>query len=298
MPGFEATNLIHPKPAHDIFQRLPLVVCVVLLVFLAARASATPLFIMPLGDSITWGYPFNSFGGYRTKLWLDFGGDNTKQRYLGSLQEGPTNLGDKHHEGHSGFTIAAAPVGFGNITDHIATYLAPTVNPDIILLMLGTNDINDNYQVDGAPARLDHLISLISDRATGLKPNAELIVSSIMPIDDAHNQYRSSPTDFSANDRVNAFNAALPAIIAAHRAAGEHVYFTDINRLFTFADIYDGLHPTRAAYDKLGDAWYQAIQSVPEPSTFLSALIAAAICLTLRTKRTTRRGERASERGL
>jgi len=86
---------------------------------------------------------------------------------------------------------------------------------------------------------------------------------------------------------VNTFNAALPAIIAAHRAGGEHVYFTDINRLFTFADIHDGLHPTRAGYDKLGDAWYQAIQSVPEPSTILSSNDAAT-CLTLHFHRSAR----------
>ena len=277
--------MILPAINHDRIRRLPLAACAVLLVILAVPASATPLFIMPLGDSITWGYPFNSFGGYRTKLWLDFGGDNTKQRYLGSMQEGPANLGDKHHEGHSGFTIAAAPVGFGNITDHVATYLGPTVNPDIILLMLGTNDMNLNYQVAGAPARLDHLISLISDPATGLKPSAKLIVSSILPIDDAHNQYRSSPTDFSANDRVMAFNAALPAIIAAHRTNGEHVFFTDINHLFTFADMYDGLHPTRAGYDKLGDAWYQAIQSIPEPTTASLSTLAIAMLASVAIRR-------------
>ena len=43
------------------------------------------------------------------------------------------------------------------------------------------------------------------------------------------------------------------------------------------ADIYDGLHPTRAGYDKLGDAWYQAIQSVPEPTT--ASLFTLAIAM-------------------
>ena len=253
----------------------------VALLITASPSRAAPLKVMPLGDSNTQGIaPGN--GAYRTKLWQDFGSDPNRLVFYGSQENGPPQLGNKHHEGHSGYTIARSPVGFGNLTDNIAGYLNPRLQPDVILLMIGTNDINLNFEVDQAPARLDHLISLISDRSTGLRPNAKLIVSNILPIDDAHNQFRSSGSDFSANERVTAFNATIPGIVAAHWAHGERVFFNDINSSFTFADIADGLHPTLAGFDKLGDLWYRSIGSVlPEPdalSLLGSAVIMWALC--------------------
>ena len=244
----------------------------------SAHSVAAPLKIMPLGDSITYGTS-NATGSYRTKLWQDFGSDPNNLTFLGSLEAGPPQLGNKHTEGHSGFTIAVEPgSGYGNITDSIAGYLNPRLSPDIILLMIGTNDINRDYQVDQAPAKLDHLISLISDLSTGLKPNAKLIVSSIVPIDDAHNQFKWPGTDSNRNAAVDVFNATIPGIVAAHQARGEHVYFTDIHGLFTFADIEDGLHPTPAGFNKMGDAWYAAINSiVPEPSSFFLLIGGTAV---------------------
>ena len=42
-----------------------------------------------------------------------------------------------------------------------------------------------------------------------------------------------------------------------------------MNHMLNVSDIADGLHPTLAGYNKMGDAWFSAIQAiVPEPSTF------------------------------
>ena len=189
---------------------------------------------------------------------------------MASLEAGPLELGNKHTEGHPGFTIANEPgSGYGNLTDSISGYLNPRLFPDIILLMIGTNDINRQFEVDQAPAKLDHLISLISDRSTGLRPNAKLIVSNILPIDDIHNQFAWPGADSNRNRDVDIFNATIPGIVAAHRGRGENVGFTDIHSLFTFADIADGLHPTPAGFDKLGDAWSSAILAIPEPTSCL-----------------------------
>lgn len=240
---------------------------------------AVALKIMPLGDSNTSG-TYYARGAYRLQLWKDFGSDINQIEFVGSTGYPlPAELGSKWHEGHSGYTIAAATVGAGNITDNIARWLGPTMNPDIILMMIGTNDINYQFRVTEAPARLDHLISLISDLNTGLKPNAYLVVASLPPINDAINNFRSTPTDYSANDRVNAFNATLPSIIAQHQALGERVYFADVNSALTTADIFDGLHPTATGYDKIGDAFYRAILTlpIPEPCSWLLMLGAALI---------------------
>ena len=245
---------------------------------------AAPLVVMPLGDSITEGDNFfgDALGGYRTELWRDFGSSSSRLVFVGSQQSGPFMLGNQHHEGHSGYTIADAPiVGRLGLTEHLdgskyaypaGNWLGPTVNPDIILLMIGTNDINLNYSVAQAPARLAALISRIAT----LKPAANLIVASIPPIDDANNFFA---TDRNANAGAIAYNAAIPGVVATQRALGEQVFLYDMNHMLNISDIADGLHPTLAGYNKMGDAWFSAIQAiVPEPSTFLSWLSAASAC--------------------
>lgn len=259
------------------YWRVALCAQVALAFLLSSDLSAAPLKIMPLGDSNTSG-TYYARGSYRLKLWQDFGSDIARLEFVGSTGYPlPAELGSKFHEGHSGYTIAASPIGAGNITDNIGFYLNSTRNPDIILMMIGTNDINYNYLVDEAPARLAHLISLISDLSTGLKPAAKLIVGNLPPIDDSHNNFRSSPTDYSANARVMAFNSAIPGLVAQHRARGEQVYFADINSALTVADIFDGLHLTVQGYDKLGDAWYAAIMALPEPDGLPQMLVVVTV---------------------
>src|SRR5256884_9843505 len=59
--------------------------------------------VMPLGDSITDGLTVP--GGYRIGLWQRFGTGGYTVDFVGSLSNGPANLGDHDHEGHSGWRI-------------------------------------------------------------------------------------------------------------------------------------------------------------------------------------------------
>jgi len=92
---------------------------------------------------------------------------------VGSLSNGPNSLGDKDHEGHSGWRI-----------DEIASSINGWLNaqqPDIIILMIGTNDMIVNFDVGNAPA------AQLIDQITNLLPNANLLAS-IPPI----REYRPS----------------------------------------------------------------------------------------------------------
>lgn len=247
----------------------------------ATAADSAPLVVMPVGDSNTVGTA-NSPGAYRTRLWQNFGSDPTRISFTGTQESGPFELGNKFHEGHSGFTIATAPVGFGGITENIAGYFGSRRNPDLVLLMIGTNDINLNFEVEQAPARLDHLIGRILE----LRPKVKVLVASVPPINDARNQFRTG-NDFMANSRVQAFNAAIPALVAARQANGQNVQFVDVYKTLTIADIEDGLHPTRAGFDKIGDAFYRAIVGVPEPGAALLVLMAGCCMLAFARVRVT-----------
>ena len=58
---------------------------------------------MPLGDSITHGS--NVPGGYRIDLEDDLLAAGASFDFVGSLTNGPAQLADREHEGHSGWRI-------------------------------------------------------------------------------------------------------------------------------------------------------------------------------------------------
>jgi hypothetical protein len=120
--------------------------------------------IMPLGDSITDG--FNVAGGYRIELWNKLVADNHRVDFVGSMVNGPATLGDRDHEGHSGWTIAQIDA---QITGWLQTH-----QPRTILLHIGTNDM---YNASQAPAQLGALL----DRITGLAPDTEVFVATLVP---------------------------------------------------------------------------------------------------------------------
>ncbi|GAB3957310.1 hypothetical protein GCM10027614_72430 [Micromonospora vulcania] len=118
-------------------------------------------------------------------------------------------------------------------------------NPRTVLLHIGTNDVNQNYDLANAPARLSALIDKI--RATG--PEVELFVATITP-----------ETDATREARVQAYNATIPGIVAQK---GSRVHLVDMHAALTTADLADGVHPNAAGYDKMAARWYAALTSVP-----------------------------------
>jgi lysophospholipase L1-like esterase len=191
--------------------------------------------VMPLGDSITDG--FNVPGGYRINLWQRMAAGGYTVDLVGSGFNGPASLGDHDHEGHSGWRI-------DQLDANIVNWLG-TSAPHTILLHIGTNDINQNYDVAGAPARLSALIDKIRANA----PGSELFVAEITP--------ESDPT---LESRVQTYNATIPGIVAQK---GSMTHLVDMHSAITTADLADGTHPTAGGYDKMGARWFSALQAVP-----------------------------------
>lgn len=195
--------------------------------------------VMPLGDSITDG--FNLPGGYRTSLWQRLAGAGYTIDFVGSRFNGPPELGDHNHEGHSGWRI-------DEIDANIVTWLRAST-PHVVLLHIGTNDLDQNYHISEAPARLSTLVDHILANA----PGVELFVAQIIP-----------EADPALAARVKAYNAALPAVL---QGKGPHVHLVDMHGALTTADLADGVHPTAAGYAKMAAVWYSALQSVPAALT-------------------------------
>ena len=193
--------------------------------------------VMPLGDSITDGY--NVPGGYRIKLWNDVISAGLHLDYVGSQSN--SSLPDPDHEGHPGWIIS-------QIDANINTWM-DTYRPDIVLLHIGTNDINLNVDVPNAPYRLSGLVDKILAK---LPENGKVFVAKIVPT-----TYGTPSND----PKIVEYNNAIADLMLQKQLQGKPVYVVDMYSALTYADLADGIHPTQTGYDKMGDVWFNAICS-------------------------------------
>lgn len=210
--------------------------------------------VLPLGDSITDGFPFE-MGGYRVELFNQTVAASKHLTFVGSLSNGPPNTPafPPRHEGHSGFTIINEPTfNRMGISPNITDTAISTYHPNIILLMIGTNDVDVSIDLANAPGRLATLVDEIIKDA----PNSLLVVAQLTP----------TQTD-AENTRFQAYNATIPGIVQQRAAAGKHVMLVDMYSVFTANPNYktallnDNLHPNPTGYALMGDTWYKAISS-------------------------------------
>ena len=198
-------------------------------------AAPTSLRLMPLGDSITWGYASPSGNGYRGYLWDRLRSDGHALDFVGSGRNG--TMADPDNEGHSGWRI-------DQITG-IADSVLGRYRPNVVTLEIGTNDLNGNYQIPTAPDRLRTLI----DRITRAVPQATVLVGTVI--------ISTSPGEESHRP---AFNAQIPGIVRAQQAAGKRVALVDMGAL-NARDLADALHPNDNGYRKMADAFRAAVRT-------------------------------------
>jgi fibronectin type 3 domain-containing protein/lysophospholipase L1-like esterase len=205
-------------------------------------ASAdVPTRIMPLGASYTHGW--NVPGGYRIELERLLRGGRHIFNFAGAMRNGPDSLESKQHQGHPGYRI-------DEISSSIDSIL--TANPaEFVLLLVGTNDILQDYQLATAPQRLGTLM----DQITAKLPSTHLLVGTLPPL-----------TDPGLNAKVQAFNAELPGIVAGKVAQGKKVHLVDMYSRLTLTHVSDdGVHLTTAGYDIVGAAWFETLEPLLPP---------------------------------
>ncbi len=209
---------------------------------------------MPLGDSITDGGGQEG-GAYRVDLFKLSLMNNKKLTFVGSHASGPPMVDGqpfpRQQEGHSGWTIADGG-GRDGLYDQMQGWLAATP-PHIVTLMIGTNDTDIQLDLPNAPMRLGLLLDSIAMYA----PNALTVVAQIVPT-----------TDDTGNQRVQAYNAAIPALVKARADAGKHVVTVDMYSAFTKNPDYktaymrDKLHPKAEGLVVMASTWWAAIGSL------------------------------------
>ena len=156
-------------------------------------AGSAPVRIMALGDSITAGVGEQGIdtgsGGYRGALQRLLDQRGYKYRMVGGRSDYSARVRMRSHEGWPGYVIRAfpsdrAPQLYGAVTRHaILTY-----DPDVILLMAGTNDLlrlakhRAGYTLPNIVESLHALLAQIFY----LKPGAKVIVAGVVDSPRVH----------------------------------------------------------------------------------------------------------------
>jgi lysophospholipase L1-like esterase len=111
-----------------------------------------PLRVLSLGDSITHGRGSKDLEGYRD-LFVELAEQGGPLQMIGSLESsGDLPQNDSHHDGWDGYTINAISQRADN---------ALKAKPNLVLLLAGTNNMNNATQAASAPAEMRNLIDKV-----------------------------------------------------------------------------------------------------------------------------------------
>ncbi|MDR2462386.1 MAG: GDSL-type esterase/lipase family protein [Verrucomicrobiales bacterium] len=232
-----------------------------------------------IGDSITQGNADGDpAGSPRSYLYdkLQAAGYTFAYTGVGAANaEGlPNDDNYKYHSGISGAVIGSDYSGRYGHTQRLADdwnrgWLRDH-KPDVILIMLGTNDVDNAIDLTNAPARLAAFIDAIFNQPGAGNPT--ILLATIAP-------NRKSAQKIA--DTL-AFNAELPALAQSFQTRGRDVYladhFTLLNDSYALSMNGDNLHPNAQGNQLMAQAWFDAINAlvIPEPATWALMVSGAA----------------------
>jgi hypothetical protein len=246
------------------------VMLMVLMFAMSKGLTQDVLNIMPLGNSITFDNnmgdtrPVSIKVAYRYKLYqlLQAGGYNFM--FIGSRSSG-------YHEDLL-TTIYARNAGFpGIITEKLADVIETgsssftgtespgpylqTYNPDIVLLHIGTNDINQF----GASAQVTHverILNAIHNHSQNTGKPILVFLATIV-------SFKDYPCGSHTN--ISSFNNKIKTLAQNKINQGHKLILVDMEctaGINYSTEMIDAYHPNVAGYEKMGAKWYSMIDQV------------------------------------
>ncbi|PBP20052.1 lipolytic enzyme [Diplocarpon rosae] len=205
----------------------------------ANLSPSTFLRILPLGDSITYGFEEAPGNSYRKFLQCSLKTSGVPVQYVGSHSNGDWD--NAENDGYVSQEIT-------KIGESAAWILEQKPPPNVVLLHAGTNDILHSVDVANAPKRLGELIDKVIS-ATG----ASVLIAQIISLGGEYTQY---------NAALKTYNDALPAIVDARVAQGKNVGIVDLSNIVPASDLVDGIHPRAAGYRKMAPVWLAGLEGL------------------------------------
>lgn len=207
----------------------------------AHAAAGEPLRVLPFGDSLTKGTGSTHGGGYRLTFLARMREAGVAVDMVGTKKNGPPGM-DPDHSGIQGEGVAKL--------DEVVTDEVRKLRPDVVLLMIGTNDADLHFVPDAFRIRY----SVILDRLLG----------------DSHVRVLAATIPPSHAGRKQALRLAVNKIISEEvekrAAAGVSVQLVDVfHVLDPKTDFVDRIHMNDAGYEKIGNAFADAFLAAPKP---------------------------------
>ena len=209
--------------------------------------------IMPLGNSITRG-KFGSTYRQFLKYYLESSDEIDFIDFVGSNPDPPVTNGgetwddltwlrdslhqDIEHEGWGGFTI-------NNIIDLPVSEKIRTYSPDIILLMIGTNNMS-NFESNRVMGEYRNLLDTLFQFT-----HSHVIAAKIPPVHSSTDKY------FNSED----FNAGLATLLAEYQDKGYPVTIVDMFGPLDEEGLFasDKLHPNELGNIAIAGVWEAGI---------------------------------------
>ncbi len=234
-------------------------------------ARAQPIRIMALGDSITAGVGKNGVdlgtGGYRAELVRLLESQGFDFTMIGSRSDYSARLTERGHEGWPGYVIRSYPSAPAHqLSGALTREALEAYEPDVILLMAGTNDLlratrhKRGYTVANTLDALDALLAEITE----IEPNATVLVAGVV------DSPKIARCDVAAFDGTAACGApparSVPTIVASYAARGFRVALASEMAGAVARDAAhfpDGIHPSGAdGYLAVAKAWVAALDEI------------------------------------
>ncbi|KAK0733084.1 carbohydrate esterase family 3 protein [Lasiosphaeria miniovina] len=190
-----------------------------------AERQTAKLKIMPLGDSIT------EITCWRAFVWDQLADAKLADQvqYVGSQNSNPQNCKpttanwDQHHEGHSGWLAI-------DIANSYLTGWLQKTPADIVMFMLGTNDVFRGHSTTEIIAAYTKMVNII--RASN--PKTKIIVDLVIPLGTG------------STSGITSLNAAIPAWVKGLNSTDSPIVIADCSQGFPTSDLRDGVHPNIA----------------------------------------------------
>lgn len=196
--------------------------------------------ILPLGDSVTSSFaPYSSF---RYWLWQSLMEANYDVTFVGTqygVADGQPDKTDynQNHEGHPGWTSSDG----ARYIDSIATATVP----DIVLLDLGANDVQDDIAADQSETNLLFII----DHLRQVNPNVLILMA--------------KPTPFLNQNRrgMSLLKGAIKRVAKIEKKQGTHIQLVNLAGGFNVRkDTFDGTHPNESGEQKIAKRYFAALK--------------------------------------
>lgn len=237
------------------------------------RPNQQTLRIMALGDSITAGidglHLSSLGGGYRGPLERLLAHSGYPVTFVGSRRGFGAGIGGGRHEGWGGYVIRSFPSdpGPGQLYGSLTQNAMQANDPDVVLLMAGTNDLF-RYQERAAGYTLPNILDsmkLLIDQILAAKANVGLIVAPVVA---------SPKLDLST---LRAFNGVGQSGDCANVAGGLSDLVDGYGKHFRVsfawpmatsvsrdkAHFPDDVHPFGAGgYGAIARVWFDAIRAI------------------------------------